>query len=742
MTRLIATTRQTLREAARRLRESTIIAVDTETTGLDPHTDVIHSVQFSTVDGKFSVLVPRQQAPSGESELQPMLGPLMELLNDPKHLKVAHNAAFDLKMLIAHYPDFTPVRWFDTMVAERLLTAGTYARSSLADVTERYLGIKRDKEIRTTFYDGTWDGFTWTGDLVDYALVDVETLGAIAKIQMGKVQEQDLLWTARLEMDLLPVWAKMELRGIGYDPEGGREFADDMAREAQRLELELQAALEPFWQGVWAPQYAKDIAAWKAWETEWLHIKQETGKRKGLTQAQIDEQKLRRAVHLQKKPFTSMPKPSEGINPGSPTQLLPTLRATGLALENTKKETLEELAGANQYIDLLLDWRMYSKMAGTFGEPLLESINPVTKRIHPSFNPIVSTGRCSCYSPNLQQVPARTEAGKRLRKLFVSGPGRKLVVADYSGIELVIIGVMSGDAVLLDAINRDLDLHCFTISRALRVPYEDVLAAKDGTSVSLSLHQARTYFESIASIPQLNKHGWNNAGIIAWVKDLRNFFKTITYGTAYGLSKFGLSRRLHFGLDAAEALIALFFETYPGIKKWLTEQGELALQRGYSLTAMGRKRYFRHPAPVTRARVEQRAVELQAKDAKLRGNAAEAVGFYIVPARKELEKEYNSRINSIKRQGGNAPVQGCSADITKLAQLYIEQACVAAGFPLYDGLLLPVHDELIAETSDERAQELYVIMQTQMQRAAMEILLPHAQVDIVVKPVITQYWTH
>jgi DNA polymerase-1 len=236
--------------------------------------------------------------------------------------------------------------------------------------------------------------------------------------------------------------------------------------------------------------------------------------------------------------------------------------------------------------------------------------------------------------------------------------------------------------------------------------------------------------------------------MVAWVKNLRDFFKTISYGTAYGLSKWGLARRLHFDIDAAQALIDLFFKTYPKVGKWLKEQGRLALERGYSLTALGRKRYFRYPRPVTQDRVETEARKLMDKRLKVQegvytGNQYALWQQCMKDARRELDKEFRSRLASIERQGGNAPVQGTSADITKRAMLYVEQAVEKLGWKLEEGLLLPVHDELIAECDDEHADILYGIMKTQMERAALEILRPIApNVRIVVKPQISEYWSH
>ena len=730
--RLIAETPAQLRQAYERLSRERVIGIDTETTGLDPYTAVVHSVQLSTQDGSFSVLVPRRK----DGSLRPTLGPLLDLINSSGVLKVGQNASFDVKMLYHHYPSFKFNRWFDTMIAERLLTAGLYKKTSLADITERYLHKSRNKEIRTTFYDGTWDGFTWTPDLIDYALEDVEDLGAIYNAQVKLLKQENLISVAQLEMRNIRVWAKMELRGIGYDPEGGAEFAADMRAKADEIEPILQEKLDPFWRQEWQPEYERQLYEYEQWSKEWETIKSETTKR-------TDANKLRRAEHQARKPKKPTT-PGTSINLGSSTQLLPTLRATGLSIENTRKETLEELAGSNEYIDLLLEWRMYDKLANTFGEPLLESINPVSGCIHPSFNPIVATGRCSCYNPNLQQVPQRTDQGKRLRKLFTSGPYRKFVVADYSGIELVIIAVRSGDEVLLDAINRDLDLHSNTISYALSGPgldrkalYAALVAVKkdQGNDEQFGLiRKARQRFEEIADIPLLTRRGWDTKELVAWVNNLRDIFKTTTYGTAYGLSKYGLARRLHFSIDAADQIISLFFQTYPKVKAWLVEQGRLAVERQYSLTgAMGRKRFFKLPYPVTRARVEERAHQyVRDNDSSGDWNAD------LYRAKRELQKEYNSRLAGIQRQGGNAPVQGESADMTKLAMDYIEAEVEARGWDLSEGVILPVHDEIISEVADEHADEMLVIVKTQMERAAKELL----GVSVVVTPEIAEYWKH
>lgn len=731
---MIIRTERELNEAYQILKEAENIGADTETSGLDPHTDKLWSIQFS--DGKHSFLVPCNEGVR--------LGPLKELLVSEKHRLIWHNAAFDLKMLWANgYKDVKNV--YCTKVGEQILTAGLFAPADLASTLKRRLGIELSKEERKEFYDKNHPNYfgktqTWTPELIRYALADVDYLPKLFLTQLSLARSRGLLDVLGLEMDVAPITAALEFRGVLLDRDGCFRFQKEMAGRAEVERELLKRDLEVMWQQYWRPLYKSEIEKYERWEKKWEKIKAETNRMRDPNNRRTvsQEAKAIREEWEKKKPFAQRPKERGPININSRAQMLPALREAGVFLRDLRKETLQDAHGESPLLDMLLEYRKYQKL-GQFGE-LFEKINPATGRIHTQYNQNVDTGRYSSSSPNLQNIPARTDEGKRFRSLFMAPLGKRLVVADFSAIELVIIGVLSRDQTILEALNLE-DPHCFTMSKFLGCDYASLVKAKEGEidqKVILELPSAIGKFEAEFNLPDLLKIGREDYK--KWVKTLRDYVKTLTYGIAYGLSNFGLARRFHCDPETAQHFIDTFFSVYSKIKEWLELQADLAWMRGYSESASGRKRFYRKPAPPTYDDVKK-AVEAYLAESQRLPDSIEAEERRRLYAREKtkLWREFEQRRNRIRRQAANQPIQGTSADITKLSMVMAESALSDNGFAFSDGIVLTVHDELCLEVSEERAEEAAKLLEKAMVDAAHAFL--GNDVLIKVEPHIVSYWS-
>jgi DNA polymerase I-like protein with 3'-5' exonuclease and polymerase domains len=625
----IARDKKALEKAYDILRGSRVLGMDTETGGFVPHKNALWSLQLS--DGEYSILVPYNYLKT--------IGPLQELLLNEEIIKVAHNGKFDEKFL--KHNGISLVNLADTMITESLLNAGREfkGKSKLLDLAKKYLGYDMSKAERSDFYDGTFYRENrknpikaWTSDRIDYALDDVWVLPPIFHIQQQLLEEAGMSGLSEtIEKPLVSVVARMEYLGVALDESKTQEFGNRMQERADGLRQELAVTFEPLWQKHWRPMYANEMKLWNAWEAPYKRLKVKSTKEhaaKLCKEAQWEtwEEEIKAAqgkdaksnlraarnkyletctqeylrVHKPKlevlrseKPLQYPPKERKPINITSNQQLGASLAQAGVYVPNMQKVTLEEMSGQNEVLDLLLDFRKYEKLA-KYRTVILEEMNDVTNRIHPDINQIVSTGRFSISSPPLQQIPVRTDEGKELRSCFIAPYGRRIVAADYSAIELVLIGALSKDKNLLEAIRKqeepDFDLHAWTMSKFLQVPYEDLMKVKDGEH-SNTVEAGRARFEQEVQIPDLA----DAPELQTWFKRLRDVVKTLTYALAYGLSEFGLSRKFHMNIDSAKNMMELFYTAYPGVKKFIHDSGESGFRLGYSVTPLGRRRYYNIP---------------------------------------------------------------------------------------------------------------------------------------------------
>lgn len=300
---------------------------------------------------------------------------------------------------------------------------------------------------------------------------------------------------------------------------------------------------------------------------------------------------------------------------------------------STAADVLEKLAQDVPIVNEILEYRGLMKLKSTYADGLASCIGE-DGRIHTNFNQTVTaTGRISSTDPNLQNIPMRMELGRRIRKVFVPAKDHVFIDADYSQIELRILAHVSGDEQLIAAYHEDQDIHRITASKVFHVPFEEVTDLQ------------------------------------------RRNAKAVNFGIVYGISSFGLSQDLSITPKEAAVYIQQYFQTYPGIKKFLDACVLDAKEKGYSVTLFGRRR----PIP-----------ELKSSNF--------------------MQRAFGERIAM------NSPIQGTAADIIKIAMVKVWKALRDAG--LSSKLILQVHDELIIEAKKEEAQKALQILEESMKSAA------------------------
>lgn len=300
---------------------------------------------------------------------------------------------------------------------------------------------------------------------------------------------------------------------------------------------------------------------------------------------------------------------------------------------STAADVLDKLAPDHPIVSKILEYRQLTKLKSTYADGLANYIGE-DGRIHGKFNQtITATGRISSTEPNLQNIPVRMELGRLIRKVFVPEEGYVFLDADYSQIELRILAHCSGDEQLIQAYREAQDIHRMTASQVFHIPFDEVTDLQ------------------------------------------RRNAKAVNFGIVYGISSFGLSQDLSITRKEAAQYIESYFETYPGIKRFLDEQVEHAKENGYVVTLFGRRR----PVP-------------------------------------ELKSSNFMQRNFGERVAMNAPIQGTAADVIKIAMIGVDRELKERG--LRSRLILQVHDELLIETAVEELEEVKGILKEQMEHAA------------------------
>ena len=301
---------------------------------------------------------------------------------------------------------------------------------------------------------------------------------------------------------------------------------------------------------------------------------------------------------------------------------------------STSEEVLSQLSKENEIVSSILEWRSLQKLISTYVDALPKQINKNTKRVHTVFNQAVaSTGRLSSANPNLQNIPIRTARGKEIRKAFTcQNDNFKLLSADYSQIELRVIASLSGDNNMISAFKKNEDIHSSTASKVYGV---------DITRVT---------------------------------NEQRSNAKIVNFGIIYGVSAFGLSNQSNLSRSEAKNMIESYFDAYPTLKNYISNQINFARENGYVETVLGRRRYLR---------------DINARNPIVRGAA--------------------------ERNAVNAPVQGSAADIIKIAMVNIFQKMSSEN--LKSKMLIQVHDELVFEIHNLEIEKMKKLISNEMQTA-------------------------
>jgi len=480
------------------LRAADLIAFDTETTSLDPMRAEIVGVSFAVEPGR-AAYVPVAHAYAGapaQLAREAVLAALKPLLEDPNKNKVGQHLKYDMNVLSTQGINVRGVR-YDTML-ESYVFNSSGNRHDLDTLAKKYL------DVDTIAYEQV----TGKGARqIPFAQVDVQRAGDYAAEDADvTLRLHQALWPQLeaapqlksvfedIEMPLVPVLARMEQTGVLIDVDKLRAQSGELGR--RMLELQQRAF------GMAGRHFSLDSP-------------------KQLQQLLYDELKL------------------------------PALFKTPSGQPSTNEEALEALADQHELPRLILDYRSLAKLRSTYTDKLSEHINPRSGRVHTSYHQAVAaTGRLSSNDPNLQNIPIRTEEGRRIRQAFIAPRGYKILAADYSQIELRIMAHLSGDAGLLAAFHGNQDVHRATAAEVFGVAPEQVDANQ------------------------------------------RRAAKAINFGLMYGMSAFGLARQL--GIDRGEAggYMKRYFERYPGVQEFMNATRERAHRDGFVETLFGRRLYL------------------------------------------------------------------------------------------------------------------------------------------------------
>ena len=523
-------TKETFRTWVARLESADLFAFDTETTSLDYMQAQLVGLSFAVEPHRAAYVPVAHSYPGAPEQLERdwVLGRLKPLLEDRTRRKVGQNLKYDMSVLANHGIAMDGIAG-DTML-ESYVLASTATRHDMDSLARKYLGHET-----IHFEDIAGKGAKQlTFDQIPleqagpYAAEDADvTLRLHRELSPRLEVEPPLLSLYReIEVPLVPVLSRMERAGVRIDAELLAAQSADMAARMQDLE---QAAFD------------------------------EAGRK---------------------------------FNMGSPKQVgeiffeekgLPVIAKTPKGAPSTSESVLQQLAEQGHELPrIILEHRGLAKLKSTYTDKLPQMVNPVTGRVHTSYHQAVAaTGRLSSSDPNLQNIPIRSEDGRRIRRAFVPEAGYRTLAADYSQIELRIMAHISGDERLLAAFAADLDIHRATAAEVWGLPPDEVSA------------------------------------------DQRRSAKAINFGLIYGMSAFGLARQLGIERSAAQEYVDLYFARYPGVKAFMDSIREQARRDKYVETLFGRRLYLTdidHSNQSRRAGAERTAI-----NAPMQGTAADII---------------------------------------------------------------------------------------------------------------------
>lgn len=490
-------------------------------------------------------------------------GALQEILASDAE-KIGHNLKFDLSILIHHGIEVNGP-FFDTMLADTLVsperrhtmdylaeTLLGYSPIKLSDIAGPRQAAAADDDL-FAFAENTKSSKDLDiaaiplHTLAEYAAEDADITFQLSLKLRGLLKDvgQDKVFRD-IESPLLPVLVRMEMQGIAIDPQSLGEIGAE-------LQLQIDALAESI----------------RSHSTQSFNI----ASPKQLGEILFDELKL---VDKPKKTKTGQYK--------------------------TDEQTLSSLAGRHPIVDQILAWREASKLKSTYLDALPNHIEPETRRIHTHFHQLVAaTGRLASSDPNLQNIPVRSEAGRKIRKAFVPADGFTLLACDYSQIELRIMAAIANDATMIEAFRNHTDVHTVTAAKVFGIAPAEVTSG------------------------------------------MRRSAKMVNFGIIYGISAFGLAQRLGISRSEAGDIIAAYFREYPAIRNFMEHTVEGARESGFVETLCGRRRYF--PDLNSSNQNIRGNAERAAINTPIQGTAADMIKLAMIRIDRLLrEKPYRSKM--------------------------------------------------------------------------------------------------
>ncbi len=550
------------------------IVFDTETTNIDVYSAELVGLSFSIKAHEAWYL----SMPAEREECQKKLELLRPLFENEGIQKIGQNLKYDISML-AQYGISVKGPMFDTMLAHYLLEPEQrHNMDYLAEVYLNYLTIPIEDLIGKGRQQKTMREVP-VEQVKEYAAEDADITLQLYEKLMPLLKEngvEKLFY--EIEMPLVPVLSRMEANGVKIDTENLQQISEEFGKEIRKIEEQIyEAAGTPF--NIASPKQLGEILFEKL---------------------KIDEK----------------------------------AKKTKTGQYATGEDVLQKLSHKHPIIQMILDYRSFTKLKSTYLDALPALVNPKDGLIHTSYNQAVTaTGRLSSNNPNLQNIPVRTEKGREIRRAFVPrSETYTLLAADYSQIELRIIAHLSQDPAMVNDFNLGHDIHAATAAKVFHVPMEQV------------------------------------------TKEQRSRAKAVNFGIIYGMSAFGLAERMELSRSEAADIIKKYFEEYAGIKEYMNRSIALARERGYAETILGRRRYLR---------------DINGANSVVRGFA--------------------------ERNAINAPIQGSSADMIKIAMIGIHQELER--LKMQSKMILQVHDELVFDAHLDELDTLKAIVQDKMVNA-------------------------
>ncbi len=536
-------TPEALAQLQARLDRSHTIAFDTETTSTNPMQADLVGISLSVLDGEGYYIPVGHKTGQPQLPTAQVIEALRPAMTDPSKRKIGHNLKYDWLVLAENGLEVTPLT-FDTMIAEWVADPST-RHLGLKDMAKIYLGTSMT-HIEELIGKGK-NQISMADVPIDqaapYAAADANfTLGLYPIMQKKLEKTSGRKLFDEIEMPLIPVLGRMEQAGIALDV----PFFEKMSVELNEGLVDLEQK-----------------------------VIQAVGYQFNLNSTQ----------QLSKVLFETLK-----LDPPDRT------RKTASGHFSTSADVLNELSGRHPVVDWILEFRELAKLKSTYVEALPAEVNPRTGRVHTSFSQTGSvTGRLASSEPNLQNIPTRTDLGRRVREGFIAQPGWGLLSVDYSQIELRIVAAMSQDEAMLAAFTAGQDIHAATAAAILGIPLGEV------------------------------------------TKDQRRHAKAINFGLIYGMSSFGLSRTTDLTLGEAENFVKSYFQQFPGVKSYLDGIRRLATEQGYVETLLGRRRYF----PNLRGQMNQNMrnrEEREAINAPIQGTAADIMKMAMILLPPALKK--------------------------------------------------------------------------------------------------------